>query len=75
MQVVKKIIAVTIFLVMVNFITVTAYADSLSTYKVIRLTLKVVSKSEIKDSYRTIVKRTVENVDKKPVFDITYRGF
>ncbi len=75
MQIIKKIIIAGTFLVIVIFIAVTAFADSLSTYKIIRLTLRVVSKSEVKDSYKTVVKRTVERVDKKPVSDIVYRGF
>ena len=75
MKSIKKLITATAFLTIVIFLAVTASADSLSTYKIIRLTLRVGSESEIEESHRTIVKQAVNEVDKKPTFDLVYRGY
>ena len=50
----KKLIAIIIILCTFFLVSDMAYADSLSTSKTIRLTLKVVSESEIEGSDETI---------------------
>jgi hypothetical protein len=70
----KKLIAISAALFIAMFIASTAHADSLSTEKIIFITLEVISQPPIGSGNQTILRRTIERVDKEAAFDIVYYG-